>query len=53
MNILVSDSCSEGKSTDKSGPKLFELVEQNFSDVAEIQRLIIPDDLKKIEVISF
>lgn len=48
--FTVSDSCSEGKATDTSGPRLRELVEKKYGKLSAIEQIIVPDELEQIEV---
>lgn len=45
----VSDRCSSGETVDKSGQVLHDLVTK-FLSPASIARVLIPDDVNKIEV---
>lgn len=46
----MSDSCSEGTATDRSGPRLRELVENKYGKLSAIEQIIVPDEIQQIEV---
>ena len=48
--VTISDRCSQGQATDKSGPKLADFVEEELSqDWCVTQRAIIPDEKELIK----
>ena len=48
--LTVSDRCSQGQATDKSGPKLVEIVTQKLGWVVT-QQSIVPDEIEEIKAL--
>lgn len=49
-SITVSDTCSNGTATDSSGPHLVSLVKSKLNSTADINYVVIPDEIEIIKV---